>query len=297
MRLFLDTVILTIIQQRNLIDHAAKMNLLAYSSGHFLDQIGALLGVTRLSASSATTTIVFTLDEALGYDVTIPAGTRVSAADGKAFATINDVLISAGDLVNGSDAQCTEAGDSGNGYVSGQVNKIVDVLPFGVSAVNVTQTTGGSDTESDEAFRERIQIAPESFSVAGPKEAYKYFARTASSDIIDVAVIGPPDTDYVEVLAPVEVHYTVAMKFWVDMNDAVLSGHIQEAVDSAVQNWILWQQKALGRDINPSELIHRVMDAGAKRCEVTSPVFTELKDWETANCVGVNLEYGGLEKG
>ena len=32
-RLFIDAIILTIIQQRNVIDHAAKMNLLAYAEG------------------------------------------------------------------------------------------------------------------------------------------------------------------------------------------------------------------------------------------------------------------------
>lgn len=334
-RLFLDTVILAIIQQRNLIDHSAKMNLLAYAEGDYLDHIGALLGVTRLAASSAGTTLLFTLESALNYEAVIPSGTRVSASDGKAFATVEEALIPSGSLMADVDAQCTTPGASGNGYVPGQVNRLVDPLPFGVSVRNLTETTGGSDIESDENFRERIQIAPESFSVAGPKEAYRYFARSADPDIIDVAVIGPPvtqpgvvkiyplmtggtlpsqevlsavlkvcsaddvrpDTDYVEVLAPEEVNYTVDMTFWIDINDSVKASYLQAAADQAVHDWILWQSKVLGRDINPSELIHRVMESGVKRCEVRSPVFRELKDWETAQCMGVNVVYGGLERG
>ena len=38
-----------------------------------------------------------------------------------------------------------------------------------------------------------MQIAPESFSVAGPRGAYEYYARSAHQDIIDVAVVGPPE--------------------------------------------------------------------------------------------------------
>lgn len=333
-RLFIDAIILAVVQQRNIIDYAAKQNLLAYAEGSYLDHIGALLGVTRLEASRAAATLLFTLEEALDYDAVIPAGTRVSASDGKAFATVDTVTIPAGSLMIDEDAYCTDAGESGNGYVPGQVYKLVDVLPFGVSVKNTVATTGGSDIETDEAFRERIQIAPESFSVAGPKEAYRYFTKTADPDIIDVAVMGPPDTepgvvkiyplmtggtlpgqeviaevlrvcsaddirpdtDYVEVLAPVEVPYSVDMTYWVDLNDAVKAEYLQSAADQAVHDWILWQSKALGRDINPSELIHRVMASGVKRCEVRSPVFRALKDYETAQCMGINVVYGGLEK-
>lgn len=200
-RLFLDTVILAIIQQRTLIDFAAKQNLLAYAQGEYLDHIGALLGVSRLPAGHAAATLRFTLSAAYAYNVVIPSGTRVSTGDGITFATTAETVILAGCQSVSVPAQCVTAGTIGNGYAPGQVNRLVDVLSFGVSAENITETSGGTDTESDENYRERIQIAPESFSVAGPKEAYKYFARSANSDIIDVAVIGPPVTQpgYVDI--------------------------------------------------------------------------------------------------
>jgi len=48
--------------------------------------------------------------------------------------------------------------------------------------------------ELDEAFKARIQLAPTSFSVAGPVSAYRYFALSAASTIADVSVTAPkPD--------------------------------------------------------------------------------------------------------
>ena len=339
-RLFLDTIILAVIQQRNLIDHAAKMNLLAYATGEHLDHIGALLGVERLEASPAVTTIRFTLNTPANYDIVIPAGIRVSAGDGITFRTQDETRIPAGTLIADTQAQCTTAGSSGNGYAHGQVNKLVEALPFAVSAENISVTSGGSEVETDEAFRERIRIAPESFSVAGPVEAYRYFARSANSDIIDVAVVGPynlddpespragevriyplmtggtlpsdevlaevlkvcsaedvrPDTDYVSVNTPVPVYYSVNVKYWIDIKDAGYSTLIMSAVQGAVSDWELWQRQKLGRDINPSELIRRVINAGAKRCEVSSPEFCVLKDWEVGMCTSQSVNYGGLEK-
>ena len=55
-RLFLVSVAAIIVQQRVLIDYSAKMNLLAYAEGDYLDHIGNLVGVTRLQSAAAITT-------------------------------------------------------------------------------------------------------------------------------------------------------------------------------------------------------------------------------------------------
>lgn len=48
--------------------------------------------------------------------------------------------------------------------------------------------------ELDDAYRARIQLAPTSFSVAGPASAYRYFALSAAATIADVSVTTPkPD--------------------------------------------------------------------------------------------------------
>ena len=51
----------------------------------------------------------------------------------------------------------------------------------------------------------------------------------------------------------------------------------------------------MGRDINPSRLIELIRTAGAKRCEVTSPVFTVIEDGKIAKVGTVSVTYGGLE--
>lgn len=49
--------------------------------------------------------------------------------------------------------------------------------------------------ELDAAFKARIQLAPSSFSVAGPEAAYRYFALSAASTIADVSVTTPQPDD------------------------------------------------------------------------------------------------------
>lgn len=54
----------------------------------------------------------------------------------------------------------------------------------------VTRLSG----ELDDAFKARIQLAPTSWSVAGPASAYRYFALSAAATISDVSVTTPkPD--------------------------------------------------------------------------------------------------------
>lgn len=45
--------------------------------------------------------------------------------------------------------------------------------------------------ESDTAYRQRIQLAPHRFSVAGPELAYVFHARSAHADIADVKAFSP----------------------------------------------------------------------------------------------------------
>ncbi|MES2042596.1 MAG: baseplate J/gp47 family protein [Pseudomonadota bacterium] len=56
--------------------------------------------------------------------------------------------------------------------------------------------------ETDDAFRERIQLAPESFTVAGPEAAYIYHARSADATIRDASAIeGEPGQVIVTILS------------------------------------------------------------------------------------------------
>lgn len=333
-RIFLEAVVLVIIQQRNKIDFAAKQNLLAYATGDYLDHKGAMLGVARLSASHAVCTVRFTLSEIQNQTILIPEGLKITPDGNVIFATVEAVEIPAGEIYADVTAQCVSAGIIGNGFVAGQIKKLVDIFPYEMSVENISESNGGSEIESDENLRERIQIAPESFSVAGPSGAYEYFARSAHSDIIDVAVIGAnkaenagtvriyplmnggvlpsdeiinavyekcsaddvaPDTDFLMVMKPEVVSYDIDVAYVIDKDNASVAAGIQSAVNSAVNEWIQWQRNKLGRDINPSELIARMVNAGAKRVVVTSPNYRKLDVQNLAVINAKNIHYGGLE--
>ena len=339
-RILLESISLGFIELRSVIDYTGKMNLLAFSKGNFLPHLGILLGVTRLKASSALTTLKFTLSEPQGVNILIPQGTRATPDGVIYFATTEAAIIEAGQTEIEVTAQCTVTGTQGNGYVKGQIKKLVDPFIYEMQVENTTESSGGSDIENDENFRERIHLAPESFSVAGPSGAYRFFAISANSNIIDVAVIGPhtegvdfcppgnvylfplmtggkipsqeildkvfeicdgtytrPDSDYLHVEAPEIINYDLDVVYYIDRQRATQAAQIQSAVNTAVNEWILWQKSKLGRDINPSELMHRVINAGAKRAVINSPVFTVLNQWHVAQENLINITFGGLEDG
>lgn len=329
-RLFLQAVAAVIVQQRLLIDYAAKQNLLAYSSGDYLDHIGTLVRTPRIPAQPAGTTLRFTLSAAQPQAIVIPAGTRVTPDGQLFFVVLTDTTVPAGTLQADIYAECSINGVIGNGWQVGQITQLVDPLPWISQVQNITVSAGGSDIETDNKYRQRIHEAPESFSVAGPDGAYKYWARTASPLIIDVAVYSPalgqveirplleggqipeqemldavesicnsrsirPLTDQVTVAAPEIVNYNVTIEYFVDQNRATEASAVQAAVTEAVSGYVAWQKEKLGRDLNPSELIARVMGSGAKRVTVTSPVFTPVQPYQVAVAGTVTVTYGGLE--
>jgi phage-related baseplate assembly protein len=328
-RLFLLAVASVIINQRNIIDFAAKQNLLSYAQDTYLDFIGELVGVTRLEATPALTTIRFTLSTTQGSVYTIAAGTRVSAGNLE-FATTEVLEIPIGNLTGDVPAACITPGTIGNDLLPGQIRTLVAPLPFVQGAVNTTSSTGGADREGDESMVDRIRLAPSAFTVAGPRDAYIYWALTANQAIIDVAVSSPspgvvdvrplleggaipdqdvldqvdavlssdnirPLTDLVQVGAPSTVSYNINVDFWIKSENAAQSLAIQNAVTAAVNDYILWQKTRIGRDINPDQLLTRMINAGAKRVVITSPSFTVLDDTEVAAEDVVTVTYQGTE--
>lgn len=329
-RLFLESVASIIAQQRAIINFTGKMNLLAYSEGDYLDHIGVLVGCVRLAPEKAKAEALVTLSAEQDFAVTVPAGTRITAGDDLMFAVTETTIIPAGETTASVTVECTTAGEIGNGFVAGQLKQIVDPIAYVASIVNTSTSAGGADTEKDDAYRERIRVAPESFSVAGPTGAYIYWAKTASSLIKDVAVISPtpgyveiyplleggelptqtilddvaaicnsdsirPLTDHVSVLAPTAVSYDVTATYYIEAENAGASAEIQAAVASAVDEFVLWQKSKLGRDVNPSELIRRIVDAGAKRVTVTDPAFTPVAADEVAIEGTVSVAFGGVD--
>lgn len=123
-----------------------------------------MVGTSRLAKAYAKHTQQFRLREPLPFDVSVPGGTRVTTADnGMVFATQKTLVIKAGDLSADTVAMAVEAGEKGNGFLPGQISRLVDPLPYVSETVNTTTSSGGADVETDARYRERIQLAPESF--------------------------------------------------------------------------------------------------------------------------------------
>jgi len=331
-RLFLSSLAMIIAQQRVLINQTAKGNLLRYASGVGLDHMGAFQGSERLDASSAITKLQITLSIPLASVTSIPAGTRVGPQGGSGslyFVTTDYLEIPVGATIGTVAGECSTAGMIGNGFLPGQINVLMDPLPFVQSVTNITESSGGAAEESDEAFRERIRTAPESYSTAGPKGAYEFWAKSASAAIMDVHAYSPdegkvtivpllnggeipgedileavtetleergirPLTDQVSVVAPTPESYDTTLTYYISRSRAAEAAAIQAAVTLAVTEYQLWQRSKLGRDINPSELIARVMATGLLRVNVTAPVYTALTATQVAQQGITTLTYGGL---
>lgn len=173
---------------RNQIQYAALQNLVAFAVFPALDYLGELVGVVRLPSQAAQTTLLLTLVSGHG-DILIPEGLRVSTSDGRVvFELIKSTTVLTGTDTVEVVAIAQTNGIAGNDYALGTVSLILDPQPYLESASNTTVTEGGSEEESDEKLRERIKLAPNSFSTAGPDKAYEFWTRTASPLIIDVSV-------------------------------------------------------------------------------------------------------------
>ncbi len=331
-RLFLLSIADVIIQQRTAINLAAQQNLLSYAQGNYLDALGQLLAVERMAESKAVTTLEFTLSQALGSVYTIPAGTQVTNGV-VTFETDEDLLIPIGQTKGEVSASCTVAGPVGNDYLAGQVNTIVTPMTFVSGAQNTTITTGGADAESDPDFADRIRLAPNSFSVAGPEKAYVYHAKSVSPAIIDVKVDSPtpgevdvyvlltdgtlptedtleqieehlsdenirPLTDYVVVKAPTASNYEIELHYWISQEDSSKAAQIQADVEAAVEQYRLWQQTKIGRDITPGKLLQLVFAAGASRVDnskLKPATWKKLEAMQVAQCTKVSVVYEGYK--
>lgn len=311
------------------VDRAGKQDLLKYSYGGYMDNLAAIRGITRLEAQPSVTTVRFTLSDKMTESKQIPTGTRVTNGE-IYFETDRYAEIAVGETYTDIPCTCQTDGENGNGIPIGEINILVDSLPYIKTVENLEVTTGGADIEDDEMLAERIYLAPSSYSVAGPDDAYEYHTKAFNQGITSVKVLSPapteveirflvadgeiptktmidnlgsylmdkkirPLTDKVTVLAPNQQAFDIALTYFINKSDMAKSESIKNAVDTAIAEYIQWQTYVIGRDINPSELIKRIIAAGAKRCEVTSPVFTAVEENTVARLKSQTVTYGGLE--
>ena len=179
---------------RKAVNEAYRQQHPRFATGLMLDLCGDDVSTPRLQVQPALTTLRFSATLSGLEQITIPKGTRVNAGQ-TGFVTTEAALLTAAQSSAEVAAECTESGSVGNGWSVGQINSLAERLhpTIDVAVSNTTVSAGGVEIEGDEAYRERVLLAPESFSVAGPVGAYQYWARQASPAVVDVHVAN--DTD------------------------------------------------------------------------------------------------------
>lgn len=337
-RLFIAWVTSIIVQERALTNWAGNQNLPSRAEGANLDAIAELFYSTaRPTSTPATCTMRFFISEAQTSAILIPTGTRVTDVSGAlVWHTIGDIYIPIGATYIDKQVQCETVGTVGNDYEAGQINQIVDVFDYYDHCENITASANGTDETTDDDFYALLRTSQDAWSTAGPKDAYIYHAKRSNSDIADVVVASPspgvvklyalmedgtaassevkqaiatacnaddvrPLTDQVSVEDPVLVNYNIAFTYYIPRNSAMSASDIQAVVNTAVDEFRLWQAGKLGRDINPSQLIQMLMVTGIKRVVLTEPDFRALADGtdgsapELASLQTINITAGGYE--
>lgn len=330
-RLFISWIAAVIVQQRVLINETAKKNVPRYADGEYLDSLAELFkDLERLPASPASAMFRFHISEAQTQSIIIPKGTRISFDGAILFATTENLEIKAGSTYGDIEGECTTAGTVGNNLAAGQVKEIVDLYDYYQKAENITATSGGAEEEDDNSYYERMRESMESFSTAGPINGYIYFTKSVSAAVADVAVTSPeacmvdvrvllqdgqqateavlkeiedalnasdirPLTDKVTVSVPETVPFDVDVTFYILQPNAASATIIETAARQAVKDYISWQTSKMGRDINPSYLTAKLMEAGVKRVEVRKPVYTAVNEIMVAKLNTENVLNGGIE--
>lgn len=192
-RMFILSIAPVVVGLCNKLNDTARQSMLRYARNEALDAIGERVGSVRIPAQKSNVTIRFSVST--GHpEIVIPIGTRVGTAGKLYFETIEANTVAVG--VDTIDIICyaTEADSMHNGLTSGQINVLIDQLPYIASVSNIDTSSGGADTEPDgdtevggyTDFRERIRLAASQFSTAGSSASYVYWARTADQTISDV---------------------------------------------------------------------------------------------------------------
>jgi phage-related baseplate assembly protein len=286
-RLLINMVAYEVKIVREQLQAAAEQMLVSFAVAPALDFLAELVGVVRLPAAGALTNVLFTVAPS-HPGVLIPAGTRVVTSDGQViFRTVTDLTITSSNTTGTVSAVATTTGVGGNDYAIGDVSGILDPLPYLVSVSNTTVTASGADAETDEALRTRVKLAPSAFSVAGPTNAYKYFALQVSPTIIDVSVLSSvpgtvqvyplvtggiatpapiltavlsalsaedvrPLTDTVTVLSPTLVAYDIEVEIttYTDADEALVVAQATEALTA----YAAARGSVIGQDVKRSQI-------------------------------------------
>lgn len=184
--------------------------------------------------------------------------------------------------------------------------------------------------ESDSDFRMRIQAAFEGLSVAGPRAAYEFYARSADGRVLDAAAESPapacvtlailsrenngiassdlirivadavnqdnrrPIADRVTVKSVTLIEYEIKAKLY--LYPGPESEPIKKAATQNLQDYIT-EKHRIGRRINRSAIISALHVAGVQRVELLQPAQDILINREQASyCTNYQIEVAGYDE-
>lgn len=190
--------------------------------------------------------------------------------------------------------------------------------------------------ETDDQLRQRIRLAPETYSTAGCRLAYTFHALSANADIIDAApvradsmdagiegdihiyvltksgVVSQTILDQVEascnaitrrpisddVTAYAGVKKDYALNVTVTPYDTADSAKVAAAVRAAADNYVAAKRTKLGLDIDPSQIIDALFVDGVYKIDVNTPANTlVIHESAWANCTGITVNLATPNKG
>lgn len=336
-RVFIQWVASIVAHERVLTNYTGNQNIPSRAEGESLDALAELFYIgERPRAKAAGCTQRFYISEPQESAILVPKGTRVTSPGGLIWETVEDVYVGIGDTYADVQVRCQTVGAAGNGYTPGQLNTLIDIYDYYSKTENITQSDGGADEATDEEFYRLMRASMDAYSCAGARGGYEYFARQVSTEIGDVIANSPepgavklyvlmndgtlatdeikaavlaacsadevrPLTDQVFVEDAELVEYDISFTYYIQTGCGKSAAEIQEAVETAVREYVGWQAGKLGRDINPDELRERLYHTGIKRIELASPSFTRLLDGsrktvpQVAKLGDISIVNGGYE--
>lgn len=296
-RIFGEALVPLVVALYSSINDACRQKMLRYARGEVLDALGDNRGVTREAAVAAKTVERFGVNTPISSNIIIPAGTRVTSDYVNYFQTMATAVLPAGDSYVDVDVEATEGGQQANDIIAGAINVLVDMVPNIDTVTNTVKTHGGADEEKDDAYRDRIRLSGSTLSVAGPPNAYRYWAMAADASVADAYVSSPtpgvvrivpicyggimpsddilakvlascsaddvrPLTDQVTVAAPTIQTYDIELIYYTTEADESACVETVEGDGGAIDKYIYWQGSSLNRDINPDYLRKLILAPG-----------------------------------
>lgn len=205
-----------------------------------------------------------------------------------------------------------------------QIGAIYQVELLVIKAADKTTTPPTPAVmEGDEAFRKRIQMAPQGFSVAGPSGAYMFHTLSADGRVLDTTATSPtpgvvvitvlstegngeassellqivdkalndidvrPLTDEVRVQSAQIVPYQVKATIFTDAGPD--TDVVMEAVKNSIQTYVSEQRK-IGLKVPLSGIYSALHLSGVERVELLAPAAdVAMGDYEAAYCDSVTL--------